>query len=203
MVEFQEEPENVTEEIAKDEEYARKLSDSRPEISHLADALKDGVFVLGPKDKLVIERVISGRWFDTRTYEIREMNPENGNLKLYDHEYEQFAMSNFKDALARGYTLKVAPLKGRVALKRRRRRSSKRVESNNQTKKKKPSTRRVYDQKGTLCIYLKGIPFHPTGESAALDGERLEVTKPDDKGRIQVKHPSSSWTENWASDVQQ
>lgn len=99
---------------------ASKLA-SRPLIDHLADAVaKDdmGNLVLEAKagDKIIIERfasVLSHRpWLDTRTYIIESVDGVTGDLRLFDPDMNQEAMSNYITGTQRGYRFKLPNSKG-------------------------------------------------------------------------------------------
>lgn len=98
----------------------------KPDISHLEDGtieIPEGIlplFSIG--EKIVIERycsILVGKpWLDTKTYIVKDIDDESGYLKLWDPEFEQQAVSNFKvdKSIA---VIKLPPKKGTIGAKKR------------------------------------------------------------------------------------
>ena len=107
---------------------------SKPLIDHLADAvgadeLGNLVFLGKTGDKVIIERiatVLSHRpWLDTRTYIVESVDGVTGDMRLFDPEMCQEAMSNFITGTKRGYRFKLPSSKGMSIGKRKRGRPKK------------------------------------------------------------------------------
>lgn len=96
---------------------------NKPEIGHLPDAIVDGYPVFGPGDKIVIERrsvVLSGRpYLDTKTYRVIEVDMAGGTVRMYDDDLNQFAMTNWRTAMAAGHVFKFTS--GRAVVTKRKR----------------------------------------------------------------------------------
>jgi hypothetical protein len=107
---------------------AQAARDARkPDITWLEDAvveaegMKVPLFNVG--DRIVIERycrMLQGSpWLDTQTYEVQSIDDETGDLRLWNPDLKQFAMSNFIKGPARGDVFKLAPAKGSIGKKKR------------------------------------------------------------------------------------
>ena len=114
-------PEDKTtelESVLEDGEKAVKRS--RPDISHLDDAVEVGddgsvTFIPQVGGKVVIERCVeSGQWLDTNLYTVTAIDIETGALRLIRDEYGHQAMSNYMEGILRGYTFKLPPKKGPI-----------------------------------------------------------------------------------------
>lgn len=82
------------------------------------DQLVDPVFFdenhvlieITPGESLIIERYLStGAWLDTRIYVVIDYNPDNGDIKLWDNEYEQYSWSNVIAGTLRGVARYFSP----------------------------------------------------------------------------------------------
>lgn len=99
---------------APDTEFAT-VSRKMPDISAYNDALLDGKPLFTAGDFITIEMYTrSGakspnRWYDTRTYTVKSINSETGDVVLYDPDYKQSACTNFITAPQRGDVLKLTP----------------------------------------------------------------------------------------------
>jgi hypothetical protein len=93
-----------------------------PKIDHLSDAIvvaDDGTLdvkvLVG--SRILIERRSSvlngGPWLETKMYDVREIDPEIGLLKLWDQELHHHARENYKIGLDVGSKYKLPPVKGR------------------------------------------------------------------------------------------
>ena len=97
-----------------------KPSRTRPDISHLDDALSvddDGNVTFLPQigGKVVIERCIeSGSWLDTNLYTITDVDRMTGDLRLIRDEMGHRAMSNYLEGIIRGYVFKLPSVKGPI-----------------------------------------------------------------------------------------
>ena len=79
---------------------------NKPDISRLPDAFLNGRPSFTEGDKIVIERHVSflanRPYLDTKTYRVRSINTETGNLWLWDEQLQQSASDNFKAGLSTG-----------------------------------------------------------------------------------------------------
>jgi len=107
---------------------------AKPLIDHLAaavgsDELGNLVFLGKTGDKVIIERiatVLSHRpWLDTKTYIVESVDGVTGDMRLFDPEMCQEAMSNFITGTKRGYRFKLPSSKGMSIGKRKRGRPKK------------------------------------------------------------------------------
>lgn len=100
------------------EQREQKRLSRKPRIDHLKDGtvmLDDGtvlpLFEVG--DRIVAERHISflqgHPWLDTRTYVVRDINDETGEVHCTDEEMRHYACVGFKHPFTR---IKLAPKKG-------------------------------------------------------------------------------------------
>ena len=205
LEEVEEEEETLSEVLIREEKEKQRAA-SKPYVDHLADAVieENGELklVLNVGDKLVIERWVTWSdnnrtWLDTKIYEIRQIDHETGNLALWDPEWQHHAGSNFKTGITQyGYKFKVPAKDGKL---RKKHKVLKRIEEKEkkEKKEKKPGLRRVYTTRGITHTRLKGHAFGPEGETQALDGDRVSVTKPDQRGNVKVDHPEKGWSETW------
>lgn len=84
----------------------------RPDISRLPDAIMDGVAVFCAGDRIVIERrasILRGNpYLDTRTYSVKSVNLETGDMVLWDVSLFQWARDNFIAGPKLGQVYKLA-----------------------------------------------------------------------------------------------
>lgn len=85
---------------------------TRPDISRLPDAIMDGVAVFCAGDRIVIERrasILRGNpYLDTRTYSVKSVDLENGDMVLWDVSLFQWARDNFITGPKLGQVYKLA-----------------------------------------------------------------------------------------------
>lgn len=93
-----------------------------PKIDHLKDAVllsPEGKpeLIVPPGGRVIIERrssILNGApWIDTKVFEVREVDQENGLMKLWDPELHQHARDNWFVGLKVGSRYKLPPLKGK------------------------------------------------------------------------------------------
>lgn len=102
------------------EDGTKAVKRSKPDISHLAEAVEvddDGNVTFLPKEggKVVIERCVeSGVWLDTNLYTVKAIDTETGALRLIRDEFGHQAMSNYIEGTLRGYIFKLPPKKGPI-----------------------------------------------------------------------------------------
>jgi hypothetical protein len=208
---------DVASALAADEAVAQKYLDNQPYIERLEDAIDYGEFGLPtfkvqPGGDIVIERyIISGGervWLDTKIYEVIKVDHSTGDLRLYDNEWQHCAMSNFKTGVEKyGYRFKIAPKKGKLRKRSKvisddakLKAAGERKSSGKRGNPGRPGLRRVYNTKGVIHTRLKGHAFGPgTSATQACDGDRLEVSPPDNSACVKVTHPTAGWTETWSS----
>lgn len=99
------------------------LTSNKPDISHLLFAVDDrGNFIPQVDDKVVIERCCSllpsNMWLDTCLYSVRDIDYDNGNLKLWNEDEKQYALCNYIDGVIAGYVFKLPPLVGNFSTKK-------------------------------------------------------------------------------------
>jgi hypothetical protein len=99
------------------------LTSNKPDISHLLFAVDDrGNFIPQVGDKVVIERccslLASNMWLDTCLYSVRDIDYDNGNLKLWNEDEKQHALCNYLDGVLAGYVFKLPPLVGNFSTKK-------------------------------------------------------------------------------------
>lgn len=111
-------------ELLSSEEKEKKRLEQKPDLCSYVDAvvyLDDGTPVFVPEigEKVVIERysTVLGRfppaWLDTRTYLVKDINHDNGDLKLFDLELQQNSACNFFTAgPIHGYKMKLPTARG-------------------------------------------------------------------------------------------
>lgn len=111
-------------ELLSSEEREKKRLEQKPDLCNYADAvvyLDDGTPVFVPEigEKVVIERysTVLGRfppaWLDTRTYLVKGIDHDNGDLKLFDLELQQNSACNFFTAIPiHGYKMKLPTARG-------------------------------------------------------------------------------------------
>lgn len=97
---------------------------NKPDISRLPNAVDGGVALFGPGDRIIIERhatVLKGSpYLDTRTYKVKSLDPDTGNLILWDESLLQWARGNYITGIKEGQVFKLAnDLKGSPGRKRR------------------------------------------------------------------------------------
>lgn len=84
----------------------------RPDISRLPAAIIDGVAVFCAGDRIVIERrasILRGNpYLDTRTYSVKSVNLETGDMVLWDVSLFQWARDNFITGPKLGQVYKLA-----------------------------------------------------------------------------------------------
>lgn len=193
----------LTNEVLFGETRAQKRLASRPSLDHLEDAVAEVegnlMFLLSKGDRLVIERkstYLTGHpWLDTKVYTVKVVDQVTGDLKLFDEEYEQSAMSNFKTTREFGFVFKKAPKKGNPFTKSAVREILKEKEPK-QEGPKPPGTRRIYLFKGIICTRVSGVAYAPLGTTKATDGMRLITML--NGHMLNVRHPEEGWEEVWA-----
>lgn len=88
----------------------------RPKIAHLPDAIVDGQLLLKEGDKVLIEYTDSP-WRDTTLWVIAAIEPpgivEQGHVRLWDPNKNQYGSTNYHTAAAQGLVLKVPDVKQR------------------------------------------------------------------------------------------
>jgi hypothetical protein len=195
-------------------ERERKRVANKPFIDHLVDAIsiKDGkphlLQTVGMR--IIIERVASvlpnSPWLDTRSYIIRSIDSETGNLKLWDEELEHHASANFITSIALGYRFKIPALsKGHVVLKRKVEPQLDnegnvivkpiKVAAKVASSSTKEIERRIYATRGIVHTRNKGVAYVPEGESKATDGMRLTTLMVGTN--LRVKSTTDGWEEVW------
>lgn len=95
----------------------------KPDISHLEMAIDEkGNFIPGEGDQVVIERYCSVLpskcWLDTCLYTIRELDYDNGNLRLWNETDEHYSWSNYVEGTLMGYSFRLPPKKGSFSKKK-------------------------------------------------------------------------------------
>lgn len=96
---------------------------TKPDISHLPDALSGGWPTFKEGDLIVIERYadcLRGRpYLDTRTYRVKSVDLVTGRVELYDDCMKQHAMDNWRQGIRIGQVYKFAK-GGPVTTKKKR-----------------------------------------------------------------------------------
>lgn len=137
MTEFLEEETQSTEELVPtlvQEEVEKEIPDElfsllppddplRPDITHLEMAVDDkGNFIPQVGDKVVIERCCSllpsRCWLDTCLYIVKDIDYDNGDLKLWNEDEKQHALCNYIDGTLAGYSFRLPPEKGHFSTKK-------------------------------------------------------------------------------------
>lgn len=186
------------------ERESRRLA-NKPYIDHLDNAIEiqngKPVFLQGREMRVIIERVASclvgSPWLDTRSYIVKDINTETGDLRLLDEELMHMACSNFITGPALGYRFKIPAKKGAVLPRRNKTDVKPRVEET----KAKPvaeasgKERRIYSTKGILHTRIKGLAYVPQGESKAADGMRLMTVTVGTN--LKVSNTELGWEEVW------
>lgn len=95
---------------------------NKPDISGLPDAIADGRPLFKVGDKIVIEQYATiletNPYLHTRTYKVMAINPQTGDLKLWDESLCQWGMDNYVKGPMFGQVYKLAD--GVVIGKRKR-----------------------------------------------------------------------------------
>lgn len=86
---------------------------NKPDISRLPSAVDpSGRALFKPGDKIVVERYASclpgHPYLDTKTYRVLGVDQSSGGVRLYEEVLNQYASTNFKEAIAVGYVFKFA-----------------------------------------------------------------------------------------------
>lgn len=191
--------------LAREAREQRRVS-NKPDIDHLEDAwVREGgnvKFLLKCGDKVIIERksvyLPNHTWLDTKMYTITEVDHETGDLKLYNDDLDQYAMSNFKTGVDQhGYKFKIPtrgmPRRGRMPTVNREESAAKAART-----PKVPGTRRLYPSKkikGHLDICFKGSLYVSPDNSQAKPSDRVTVELEGEN--VRVTHPDAGWQEIW------
>lgn len=97
---------------------------NKPDISRLPDAFLNGRPSFTEGDKIVIERHVSflanRPYLDTKTYKVRSINTDTGNLWLWDEQLQQSASDNYKAGLASGCRIYKVAMGYNVSTKKKR-----------------------------------------------------------------------------------
>ncbi len=85
----------------------------KPDISRLPDAVDiNGIPSFDIGEKIIIERrsvVLEGRpYIDTKTYTVKSLNVNTGDMLLFDESLHQSAMSNYIEGLKKGFVFKLS-----------------------------------------------------------------------------------------------
>lgn len=199
--------------ILEAQSAAHRAEESKPDISDLEDAVienPDGSYHFVPDvgASVVIDRnsvMLPGNpWLDTRVYRVLAVNQTTGDLRLYNDDLRQHAMSNFITGMKNGFTFKIPTKKGISGVKKRR---ARRVKSRGPQKapvvakvdQKQPGLRRLYVVRGVLHCRLKSIGYTPVdrSKSQALPTDKITIT-PNASGAI-IRHPEKGWEEQWVT----
>jgi len=174
------ETEEQVEEIQQ--EIQQEKSRARPVIDHMLDAVvPDGLggvkFLLNVGDEVIIERNItclaSKPWLDTWTYRVMDVNRETGNLKLYNINLEQQALSNYVVGSDLGYRFKIpSRLPPRSATIKSASKSSE-----DSPTMKAPSIPKsgclVYRTKGRIHVRIKKVAYMAPESTRAKVSDRI------------------------------
>jgi len=102
--------------------------DSKPDISRLKSVFnRDGMFTPVVGDKIILEVNAGGKWMHTREHRIVSIDPDTGNMWLYNDELGQNGGANYKTLDRYGFDMRLAPGRG-VPLGVKRRGRPKRAE---------------------------------------------------------------------------
>ena len=97
---------------------------NKPDISRLPDAFLNGRPTFTEGDKIVIERHVSfldgHPYLDTKTYKVRSINTDTGNMWLWDEQLQQSASDNFKAGLTNGCRVYKVAMGHNVSTKKKR-----------------------------------------------------------------------------------
>lgn len=189
-------------------EKDQKRIESKPNIDDLEDAVienPDGSyhFVPGVGMQVVIDRtsvMLPGNpWLDTRIYKVLDVNQTTGDLKLYNDDLRQHALSNFIEGKKNGFSFKIPAKKGVTGVKKRRGKrgiAPKKAHDKKPNEPKVPGLRRLYVVKGVLHTRLKGIAYGPATKSTASDPEDKVLLVVNANGAM-VTCPEKNWEEQW------
>jgi len=189
-------------------EKDQKRIESKPNIDDLEDAVIENPngsyhFVPSVGTQVVIDRtsvMLPGNpWLDTRIYKVIDVNQTTGDLKLYNEDLRQYALSNFIVGKKNGFSFKIPAKKGIAGVKKRRGKrgvAPKKAQDKKPKEPKVPGLRRLYVVKGVLHTRLKGIAYGP--------GTNSTVSSPEDKVSLVINAqgalvtcPEKNWEEQW------
>lgn len=115
---------DVLSDAAKAVLFGAPVVANKPDISRLPDAFLNGRPTFTEGDKIVIERHVSflanRPYLDTKTYKVRSINTDTGNMWLWDEQLQQSASDNFKVGLANGCRVYKVAMGHNVSTKKKR-----------------------------------------------------------------------------------
>ncbi len=183
-------------------EREKQRDKKRPEISALEDAIKtiQGVpfLKLNVGEMILIERYTeyykTTRWFDTRTYEIKSINPDTGAIRLYDQENKQYALTNFITGHSNPrYKFKI-PSKTKNKKLKLDQKTGTTVSSSKS--KSSDGLRTVYSSKNVIHTRINNVPYGPKGETKSKPGLKFKM-KLNSDSTITVECLENKWSETW------
>jgi len=215
MLESKSDDDDDVENFLKLVEKEKARTSKQPQIDKLDDAIvldKDGnpQFLLKLGDSIIIERYTDygsqPRWFDTKVYEIKNIDTLTGAVRLFDLENKNYAATNYITGFTNNlHRFKIAPSKANKL----KRRGNKKVQqkyvadepvkttasSSKKPRKMANGLRRVYDSRGTIHTRITGVAYGPSGSTKAKDGDRLTMVL--EVNVLKVTDTASGWTESW------